>query len=149
MKISATGWNRDMGPTVIGEFDLASVTPKESAEKFSFDGIGFYNTTYPRGAALYWGKSLKLTGNYKLRLELTASDIRKLFWEVHGPLLTADLVEHFGFVVYKDLKEKILREIKLSEFMRDQGVELADITLGDLIDLKAQRSAKGDKAAAA
>ncbi len=109
MKISATGWNRDMGPTVIGEFDLDSVKPKQSGEKFSFDGIGFYKTGYYRRAAdLYWGKSLKLTGNYKLRLELTASDIRKLFWEVHGPLLTADLVEHFGFVVYKDLKEKIL-----------------------------------------
>jgi hypothetical protein len=147
MKITATGWNRDMGPTVIGDIDLAEIkSTDDHSATFSFNGVGFYRT-FLRKADIYWGKSLKLTGNYKVRVEFSPADVRQLFGVVYGWLLTADLVEEYGFVVYDDLKKKILREIKVADFLRSEGVELADVTLGDLIELKAKRPAKGDKAA--
>jgi hypothetical protein len=147
MKITATGWNRDMGPTVIGEFDLANVKwTDDHKEKFSFDAGGFYRT-FLREADIYWGKSLKLTGNYKVRAEFSPSDVVQLFRAVFGGVLTTSLVEGYGCVVSDDLKKKILRETKLTDFLRSEGVELADVTLGDLIELKAKRPAKGDKSA--
>jgi hypothetical protein len=108
--------------------------------------VGFYRT-FLREADVYWGKSLKLTGNYKVRAEFSPADVRELFRAVYGPLLTADLVEVHGFVVYDDLRKKILNETKLADFLRSEGVELSDVTLGDLIELKAKRPAKGGKAA--
>jgi hypothetical protein len=64
-------------------------------------------------------------------------------------MLDADLVEVHHFVVYDDLRKKILRETKLADFLRSEGVELSDVTLGDLIELKAKRPVNGDKVVAA
>jgi hypothetical protein len=39
------------------------------------------------------------------------------------------------------LKKKILIETKLADFLQSEGVELSDVTLGNLIELKAKRDA--------
>jgi hypothetical protein len=144
MKVTATGWSRNMGPTVLGEFDLGEhEATDDQSKRFSFDGLGFYKKFLGK-TDLYWGKSLKLTGSYKIHIEFTPRDARQLFRAVHGPLLTADLVEHYGFVVYEDLRKKILKETKLSEFLRSEGVELRDVTLGDLVELKEKRPASDE-----
>jgi hypothetical protein len=136
MRITATGWNRDMGPNVIGDIDLGQVKPTEDhTARFDFDGAGFYITRWSL-ADIYWGKNLRLTGDYKVRTEFSRTDVLRLFRAMDGGLLTGDLVSNHGFVVYDDLKGKILKETKLVDFLRSKGVELSDVTLGDLIELK-------------
>ena len=120
MKVSVRGWNRDMGETVIGQHSLLSVKYNEKGT-VRRDTPSLYEN-YRRGITVAWFQELKLTGNYRMEVELSRDDIVKLFKVAFNGELRSFLIDEWKFTMSPELVREALKTIKLT-----------DLTLGDLV----------------
>ncbi|MGO8909604.1 MAG: hypothetical protein ACLQDM_09835 [Bradyrhizobium sp.] len=127
MDITVRGWHRDMGTKTVASHDLSEFHINDDQKKtirWSSPGLfGRYGEV-----TLAWGQTLKYTGDYRMQIDFTQSDILQLFKASYGRELDVDLLNK-GFTISDELKKKILSEIKL-----------ADLTIGDLAKLGAGSS---------
>lgn len=123
MEISMRGWRRNMGTTKIADHDLSEMTLSKDPQKSVYFGrVGLFKSIGEVSVA--WGEKLHFTGDYRIQVDFTRSDVAKLFKSMFGSELDVSLLEEYGFTVSPDLKKKLLGEIKL-----------ADLTIGDLAGL--------------
>jgi hypothetical protein len=123
MKITVRGWGRDMGEKEIANHFLLTM-------QYKADG-----TVYRERPSLYegsgnitvaWFQPLKLTGDYRMEVQFSRTDIMKLFKCAFGSELSANLIEKYGLTFSEEVTKAILRTVKLS-----------DLTLGDLAAMNA------------
>jgi hypothetical protein len=124
MKISARGWNRNMGSTEIADIDLSGllIDRREGNRTVHFNDSGLFAGVYRTWIA--WGKSLTLGGNYRFEVEFTSADVLQLFKARFGTQLGPELLEEYGFTATPELERAVLSKIKLT-----------DVTLGDLLKM--------------
>ncbi len=56
------------------------------------------------------GQELHKTGNFRMQIDFTRSDVAKLFKAMFGSELNAETLEEYGFTLSEDLKKKVLGE---------------------------------------
>ena len=106
MQITVRGWGRDMGETTIIEQDLTELKLNKDERR----------TVYPNrppelfrlrwsNVALHWFQKLRLTGNYRMELELSEADVLRLLKASYGTVLGADLIERYGFELSPELEK--------------------------------------------
>ncbi len=124
MKVTARGWNRNMGDNIIVDNDLSDLAVSRDPSRYIlFDRQpAVFRSSH--NISIDWGKKLNYSGNYRMEVELSCSDILALFRTMFGSELDVDLVEEHGFTVSPELQKRILGTIKL-----------ADLTIGDLATL--------------
>jgi hypothetical protein len=127
MDVTVRGWGRDMGTKTVASHDLAQFHISDDSKKnirWSTPGL------FARygDVTVAWGQTLKYTGDYRMQVQFSESDIMQLFKASYGRELDIDLLKN-GFTVSDALKKRILSEIKL-----------ADLTIGDLAKLGAGSS---------
>jgi hypothetical protein len=120
MRVTARGWNRDMGQNEIASMDLSQCSIRRDGTYSIHLHQTALNSPYS-DVTVRWGKKLHLTGNYLMKLELTRDDVVQLFKASFGTELDVDLIERHGFTVSEELSRTVLGKVKL-----------ADLTLGDL-----------------
>jgi hypothetical protein len=118
MKITVRGWRRNMGEKEIANHYLPDIQYRDDGTVYRnkpviYDGGG--NTT------VAWYQPLRLTGDYRMDVQFSRSDVMKLFKCAFGSVLNERLFERYGLSVSPELRNAILRTVKLS-----------DLTLGDL-----------------
>ncbi|MBY0531801.1 MAG: hypothetical protein K2P86_07500 [Xanthobacteraceae bacterium] len=120
MDISVRGWARDMGWKEILRHELVDAELSDDQNRtVSYNRPPKIFKSYG-GVSITWGRNLSLMGDYRIEAELSKSDVMHLFKLAFGSELKAKLLEQ-GFTASDDLKEAVLRTVKLS-----------DVTLGDL-----------------
>jgi hypothetical protein len=132
MRVSVHGWNRYVRETEIGNSPLSGLKlSKDESRTLSWDKYGLFPLKHQSnsfsGVEVHWRQDLKLTGNYRMMLRLSRSDILHLFRTVFGDELDVSLIQEHGFTVSSDLAKEILKTVKLT-----------DLTLGELIDMNNQ-----------
>jgi hypothetical protein len=89
MKITVRGWRRDMGKTEIVDHDLLYV-------EYSDDGTVWRDTPalyhHLGGMKIAWCQPLRLTGNYRMDVHFSGSDIMRLFKCFFGSEIQQELV---------------------------------------------------------
>ncbi len=133
MKVTVRGWGRNMGRTEIANFSLLTTEYRDNGtvsrnEPVLYDG--------PGNITVAWFQSLKLTGNYRMEVQLTGSDVMSLFKCYFGSELGVSLVERYGLTFSPELVKSILRTVKLS-----------DITLGELAAMQSVEPTTTEKVA--
>jgi hypothetical protein len=123
MEISMRGWGRNMGTRKIADYDLSEMTVSRDPQKIVYFGKSGLFKSYGE-VSVAWGQKLHFTGDYRVQVDFSRSDVVKLFKTMFGSEITIDLLEEYGFTVSPDLKKKLLGEIKL-----------ADLTIGELAGL--------------
>lgn len=73
---------------------------------------------------MHWVQSVRYTGDYRVEVNLTRSDIVRLFKASFGSELDVNLLEDHGFTVSPELQKSVIGKIRL-----------ADLTIGDLAGL--------------
>jgi hypothetical protein len=127
MKITARGWNRDMGSKELTCIDLSELEIKTDESRTLWQhSPAMFLKRYYLGVEVHWVQELKMTGNYRVAVHLSRSDVLQLFKAVFGTRPSANLLEQ-GFVVSDELKKAVLRTIKLT-----------DLTLGELAAMGSQ-----------
>jgi hypothetical protein len=123
VKISAHGWGRNMGDTVLGSIDLPEKKLNRDERRTLHYGTSelFWGSGGPE---VHWTRNIKMTGDYRVKVEFTNLDVIRLLRASYGTVLDVDLIERHGFTVSKRLQNAILAKIKLT-----------DLTLGDLLKL--------------
>ena len=123
MKVTARGWNRNMGENVIGDHVLTELPvrrdPSQSLNRSKptiFKSFG--------EVSVQWVQTLRYTGDYRVEVNLTRSDVVRLFKAIFGSELDVDLLDEHGFTVSPELQRSLIGKIKL-----------ADLTIGDLAGL--------------
>lgn len=124
MEIKARGWNRDMGTWTIADHDLSELTVSKDPHKSVRFGQGAGLFKSYGEVSVAWGQKLHYTGNYRVQVDYTRSDVVKLFKAMFGSEIDVGLLDEFGFTVSPDLKKKLLGEIKF-----------VDLTIGELAGL--------------
>jgi hypothetical protein len=119
MKITVRGWNRDMGEKVIANHFLPVVKHSENGTAYR-DHPVMYNGG--GGVTVAWYQQLKLTGNYRMEVNLSYYDVKRLFGSTFGWVLNSSLIEKDGFTMTPEFVKAVLRTVKLT-----------DLTLGDLV----------------
>lgn len=133
MKISVRGWGRDMGTTTIANYSL--LTTEYNDDEIAYrDKPVLYR--YLGGITVAWFQSLKLTGNYRMEVELTKDDVMRLFKRLFGSEIQLGLVEKYGLTFSPEVAKSILKTVKLT-----------DLTVGDLVEMNS--AAPADKPATA
>lgn len=122
MKVTVRGWNRDMGETAIGEMSLLMTKYNEKGT-VRRDTPALYEN-YRRGITIAWFQELKLTGNYRMEVQLSRDDIVKLFKLAFDGELRSFLINDWKFTLSPELVKEALKTIKLT-----------DLTLGDLMSM--------------
>jgi hypothetical protein len=124
MRITARGWNRNMGSTEIANISISElpINRRDGNRHISFSKPGLFDDIFRTWVA--WGKNLTLGGNYRLEVEFFDSDILQLFKARFGSQLQQELLQEHGFTVSPEFEKVIL-----------SGVKLTDITLGDLMKM--------------
>ncbi|XIA62884.1 hypothetical protein ACFIOY_26340 [Bradyrhizobium sp. TZ2] len=123
MEISMRGWSRNMGTTKMADYDLSAMTASRDPTKSVHFGQSALFKSYGE-VSVAWGQSLRFTGDYRVQIDFSRSDVVKLFKTMFGSVITIDMLEEYGLSISDDLKKKLLGEIKL-----------ADLTIGDLAGL--------------
>ena len=122
-----------MGETIIGDHRLL-LTKYNEKGTVRRDTPALYEN-YQRGITVAWFQELRLTGNYRMEVQLSRDDIVQLFkWAFDGELRSF-LINDWKFTLSPELVKEALKTIKLT-----------DLTLGDLI---AMNNASAEKAATA
>lgn len=127
MKVTVQGWARDMGTKELASHDLSEL-------RISDEWIYTNAPTIFRlhgEISVCWPQELKLTGNYRMQVQFSRSDVMRLFKSMFGSELSASLIEEYGFTISPQLKKAILRTVKLSH-----------LTLGDLAAMIGSSSAE-------
>jgi hypothetical protein len=120
MRISARGWNRDMGTKEIAKFSLSEIRPSDQPTRpVGHDRPGIF--TAPGRLFIAWFQTLSHMGNYRMEMELSADEVLALFKAKFGAELREWLVDREGFTISPELTKRALRTIKLT-----------DVTLADL-----------------
>jgi hypothetical protein len=125
MKVTARGWGRDMGETVIADVDLTEAAVRRDPDRtisFGQDPIVFRKPI--GGVSVDWGSRVTMGGKYRWEIQLNTDEIIRLFKLKLGSELDVDLLDDHGFTVSDDLKKRMIGSIKL-----------ADLTIGDLAKL--------------
>lgn len=134
MEITMRGWNRNMGTRKIANHDLSEMrVSRDPSKGVYFNQPGLFKSYGEVSVA--WGQEFHLTGNFRVQVDFTRSDVAKLFKTMFGSELDAETLEEYGFTLSPDLKKKLLSEIKL-----------ADLTIGDLAGLGLASKKDGPKA---
>jgi hypothetical protein len=123
MKITVRGWGRDMGEKEIANHYLLDIQYKDNGTVYRSTPV-----IYDRGGntTVSWYQPLRFTGDYRMDVQFSRSDIMKLFKCAFGSVLNENLFERYGLSVSPELRNAILRTVKLS-----------DLTLGDLAAMNA------------
>jgi hypothetical protein len=130
MKMTAHGWGRNMGNKELADIDLSQLEMKTDENRYlRWNNSALFAVTsrHPHnygsitGAEVHWTQSVKMTGDYRLKVGFSRSDVMQLFKSVFGTTLTMSLLEDYGFVVSDKLRKHILGTVKLT-----------DLTLADL-----------------
>ncbi|KAB2881691.1 MAG: hypothetical protein F9K38_09540 [Pseudorhodoplanes sp.] len=120
-----------MGNTEFVQVDLSDLKLSKVQNKYlPWNKVGLFPASRHgafSGVEVHWGKELKMTGNYRMKIRLTRSDILYLFRTVFGDELSVSLIEEHGFTASSDLAKAILKTVKLT-----------DLTLGELIEMNTQ-----------
>jgi hypothetical protein len=90
------------------------------------------------GVTVAWYQPLKLTGNYRMEVEFSYYDVKKLFGSTFGWVLNSSLIEEDGFTMSPEFVKAVLRTVKLT-----------DLTLGDLVAMNSAPAADEKTAAEA
>lgn len=123
MEITVRGWSRNMGARTIADYDLSAMRISNDAQKtVYFDRPGLFKSHGEVSVA--WGCGLHLTGDYRVQVSFTRSDVIKLFKAMFGSVLDTTLLDEYGFAITPDLQKRLISQIKL-----------ADLTIGDLAGL--------------
>jgi hypothetical protein len=120
MEITARGWNRDMGNKEICSIDVSELMLSKDQNRTVYRDRPAMFGSYPT-VEVHWFKQLHLTGNYRMELRLTQSEVIRLFKGMFGTELRPWLIEQDGFTVSPELTRAILAKVKLT-----------DLTLGEL-----------------
>jgi hypothetical protein len=124
VRVTVRGWNRNMGETVIGNHSLPMM-------KYSPGGWAYSNQPClyegSDNITVAWFQPLKLTGNYRMEVQLTRDDVMKLFKGLFGSKIQQGLVERYGLTFSPEVVKSVLKTVKLT-----------DLTLGDLIAMSAE-----------
>jgi hypothetical protein len=137
MEVSLRGWNRDMGKNTLSEVDLTEIRPVRDTNKLvQFNGTSIFNGFGE--VCIHWRQKMSYTGNYRMEVNFSASEIVHLFKAWNGSVLDVDLIDNHGFTVSDELKKRLLGEIKL-----------ADLTIGDLAGIASKKEEKPEKPATA
>lgn len=120
MKITVRGWGRDMGTKIIADHELKCLSISRDISRTVRRGDPGIFTSFGK-VFVSWFQNLRLTGDYRMEIELSNDDILRLFKSKFGSELNEWLLEEEGFTVSPELTKRILRTVKLS-----------DVTLGDL-----------------
>src|SRR5450631_4005485 len=122
MKLSVRGWGRDMGETTIVDHSLLELAVSDDERRMVHRDEPPSLFKNWRSIEIDWFQKLRFTGSYRMDLELTHSDIAKLFKSAFGNELTPEIVRKYGFKVSPELEKAALSKVKI-----------ADLTVGELI----------------
>lgn len=132
MKVTARGWARNMGDTIIADVDLTEAAVRRDPDRnirFGADPVVFKK---PLGdVSIDWATRVTMGGKYRFEIQLSTDEIIRLFKLKLGSKLDVDLLDDHGFSVSDDLKKRMIGSIKL-----------ADLTIGDLAKLTSTPSAE-------
>jgi hypothetical protein len=117
MKVTVQGWRRDMGTKELASHDLSELRISDEWVQTNVPTI----FRLQGELSVCWHQELKLTGNYRMQIQFSRSDVMRLFKSMFGSELSASLIEEHEFTISPQLKKAILRTVKLS-----------DLTLGDV-----------------
>ena len=110
MRITARGWKRDSGPTLIMDHKLAGAARRENPNSYKQNDLYLDRTT--GGVELKIGPAqLTLGGRYQIQVELSNEDIVELFLS-----LSADVSKYFDEVFSsRQANDKLAAEARLAE----------------------------------
>jgi hypothetical protein len=140
MRITAHGWGRNMGDTVLADIDL-SEKPLNKDERRTLHWTASELFWSRWGPEVHWTQNIRMTGDYRVKVQFSNADVIRLLRASYGTVLGTDLIERHGFTISPELEKAILRKVKLT-----------DLTLGDLIEMnaaEAEGSATAEKLASA
>ena len=104
MRLSVTGWNRNMGANLVGSPDVASAIPHGPSKD-----VTAIKKKEDEVLILWYSKYITLTGSYRVKLSLSKDDIVIIFKEFFGEYLNVPDLENNGFhFTNEGLKEKLL-----------------------------------------
>jgi hypothetical protein len=109
-----------MGETVMGYHDLLFVKYNEKGTVRTDTPVLYENNH--GGMTVAWFQELKLTGNYRMEVQLSRNDIVKLFKTAFDGELRSFLINEWKFTMSPELVKEALKTVKLT-----------DLTLGDLL----------------
>lgn len=127
MEVSLRGWHRNMGTNNLSNVDLTEIRPVRDANKL----VQFNGTSIFKGfgeVCIHWRQQMSYTGNYRMEVNFSTSEIVHLFKAWNDNVLDVNLIDEHGFTVSDDLRRRLLSEIKL-----------ADLTIGDLAGLASKK----------
>lgn len=116
MKVTATGFRRNMGANVLNDVPISSV------KKYSADELEIYmNETRcgvsDSGLSIVWGKSVTLNGDYSMEIFLSKSDVVSLFKKCFGSILDAELMGRANFTLSPEYKREVGRGLTIQELI--------------------------------
>lgn len=127
MDVTLRGWNRNMGTKTLATADLSEIAPvRDPSEWVQWDGISVFRNYGSIG--IHWRQKMSYTGNYRMEVNLSSTDVIHLFKAWNGKELDVDLIDTHGFTVSPELRKRLLGEVKL-----------ADLTLGDLAGIASKK----------
>jgi len=127
MDVTLRGWNRDMGKKPLTSVYLSDIAPvKDPGKWVNWEGVSIFKGFGEVG--IHWRQKMSYTGNYRMEVNFSTSDIVHLFKAWNGTELDVDLIDHHGFTVSPELRKRLLGEIKL-----------ADLAIGDLAGIASKK----------
>ena len=132
MRITLRGWSRDMGEKVLMDSALEDASISDNGTVYR-DRAPIIAETF-RGLYIAWYQKLEALGissKYRMEIQLRRGEIMRLFRRSYGNELCADLIEKHGFTISDDLRNAVLKTVKLS-----------DLTLGELAAMSAAPTEK-------
>lgn len=129
MRISVTGWGRNMGERQLMECALNKLDQGDENGRVYKNKPPVIYKDYFGKLSLAWHQNLSHMGDYRMEMNFSKADVLQLFKSMFGTELNTDLLERHGFSVSEDLKKTVLRSVKLS-----------DVTLGDLAAMNSTES---------
>ena len=126
MKVTVRGWGRNMGSKEIGNHSILNMKYKTDGTAYRSEPVLY---SRPGNITVAWFQPLKLTGGYRMEVQLTRDDIGKLFKCMFGSELQQNVIEEWGLSFSPEVVKSILKTVKLT-----------DVTLGDLMAMNSSPS---------
>jgi hypothetical protein len=108
MKITVRRWGRDMGEKEIANHPLSTLEMSKDGRVRRDDPAVIIKSFYVDVA---WHQTLKLTGDYRMEVRFSESDVIRLFKVMFGSELTTRLIEEQGFTISPELKKAFCRRL--------------------------------------
>jgi hypothetical protein len=131
MRVTARGWGRNMGRTVLADFELSDLVLNRDQNQTLWWGRPslFWTAT---NTEVHWTAEMRMGGKYRLEIEFSELDVVRLFRGRYGTVLDVDLLDKYGLTVSEELKKRILGSVKF-----------ADLTVADLVGMNSKPSDEG------